>query len=190
MTAAGAGHLVRLARLARGILTSLLALGFLAWVVFLRPTALGGSTTYVVVAGDSMLPVYRPGDLILAQPAGAPAVGTVAVYRIPAGEHGAGRLIIHRIVAADTGTGYTTRGDHNSYTDPWHPRPSDVVGAPAFVLPGVGTAVGVARTPIVAGLLAGFATMAWLWLGRRRTKVDDGDSSAGDDVRVARPNPA
>lgn len=167
MTAGHERRLVRLARLARGIASLTLAIGIVVWVVLLRPTALGGSTTYVVVAGDSMLPNYRPGDLIVAQPTAASAVGSVVVYRIPAGEPGAGRLIIHRIVAYDTATGYTTRGDHNSYIDPWHPTPADVVGAPAMVLPGVGTAIGFARQPIVAGMLAALLTIAWLFSRRR-----------------------
>ena len=173
MTRGRGRRLAALARQVRGIATAALAVGFLAWVVLLRPTALGGSTTYVIVAGDSMLPAYRPGDLIVAQPA-APAVGTVAVYRIPAGEPGEGRLIIHRIVADDAGTGYTTRGDHNTYTDPWRPTPADIVGAPVVTLPGVGNAIGFLRAPMVAGMLAAVLTVAWLfWLRRSRPAVLD-----------------
>jgi signal peptidase len=163
--------LARLARFARACATVMVAGAILAWVLLLRPTALGGSTTYVVVGGDSMLPTYRSGDLIVAQPAGSvaegSAVGSVVVFRIPAGEPGAGRLVIHRIVGYDAATGYSTRGDHNSYTDPWHPRPGDVVGTPAAVLPGVGNAVSFVRQPIVAALLFALLTMAWLFLRRR-----------------------
>jgi signal peptidase I len=161
----------RLARLARACATVIVAIAVVAWVGLLRPTALGGSTTYVVVAGDSMLPTYEAGDLIVAQPidpsAEESAVGSVVVFRIPAGEPGAGRLVIHRIVGYDAATGYSTRGDHNPYTDPWHPRPADVVGTPAAVLPGAGNAVGFVRQPIVAALLFALLTMAWLFLHRR-----------------------
>ena len=165
-----------------------LAAGFIAWFVLLRPTALGGSTTYVIIGGDSMLPAYQPGDLVVARPAGDYAAGSVVVFRIPADEPGAGRLVIHRIVAADAG-GFTTRGDHNGYTDPWHPTQADIVGTPAAVLPGFGQAVGFARTPIFAALFAALATLIWLWPHRRRT-VSDADPVTGGDIPATRPNPA
>lgn len=164
--------LARPARPARGIATLALAIGILAWLVLLRPTALGGSTTYVIVAGDSMLPVYQPGDLIVAQPAGISGPGSVIVYRIPAGEQGAGRLIIHRIVADDSGTGYRTRGDHNSYTDPWRPTSADIVGRPVMTLPGVGNAIAFVRQPIVSAMLASLLAVAWLLHRRRAQPVE------------------
>jgi signal peptidase len=171
MTTGHDRRFARLARLFRACATATLAIAILAWVVLLRPTALGGSTTYVVVAGDSMLPTYQSGDLIVAQPAGPStaesAVGSVVVFRISDGEPGAGRLVIHRIIGYDAATGYSTRGDHNAYTDPWHPRPADVVGTPAALLPGAGNAIGFVRQPIVAALLFALLTMAWLFLRRR-----------------------
>jgi signal peptidase len=173
----------RLARPARGIATAAFAVGFLAWVVLLRPTALGGSTTYVIVAGDSMLPTYRSGDLIVAQPAGLSGPGSVVVYRIPAGDPGAGRLIVHRIVADDAGTGFTTRGDHNVYTDPWHPTPADIVGAPVMTLPGVGNAIGFVRQPIVAAMVASVLTIAWLFHRRRAQPKGVDPASVGAHSR-------
>ena len=187
---ASAGRASRAARLARRVATLAFAAGAVAWLVLLRPTALGGSTTYVVVSGDSMLPAYQAGDLVVAKPADGYATGSVVVYRIPAGEPGAGRLVIHRIIAADSGTGYTTRGDHNSYTDIWRPTQADIVGTPAAVLPGFGTAVGFARTPLFAGLFAGLATFIWLWPHRRRVTVRDEDAIPAGDIAMHRPNPA
>jgi signal peptidase len=185
VTAQGVGHagpLVRSARLARGTATLALALGIVAWLALLRPTALGGSSTYVIVSGDSMLPLYQSGDLIIAQPdtASGPyaAVGSVVVFRIRPGEPGAGRLIVHRIVAFDPAIGYSTKGDHNPYLDPWHPRPEDVVGTPVAALPGVGTAIGLARQPIVAGSLFALLTMAWLF-SRRPTQSRSRNRSNG-----------
>jgi len=156
---------VRLARIAA---TSAFGIAVLAWVVLLRPTVLGGSATYVIVSGDSMLPTYRSGDLIVALPAADYGVGSVVVYRIPADEPGAGRLVIHRILADDSATGFTTKGDHNAYIDPWHPTRADVVGTPAHVLPGVGLAIGFLRAPIVAASIASVIAMAWLVSAARR----------------------
>ena len=147
------------------------AIAVVAWIAFLRPTALGGSTTYVVVSGDSMLPTYHAGDLVVAQAIepdrAGPAVGSIVVYRIPTGLPGEGRLIIHRIVGGDAG-GYTTQGDHNAYVDIWHPTALDVVGAPAVLVPGAGNVIGVARQPIVAASIAALLAMGWLAVQRRK----------------------
>ena len=75
------------------------------------------------------------GDLIVAQPAADYGPGMIVVYRIPDGAPGAGRLVIHRIARGDGAGGFTTQGDHNSYTDRWHPRSVDVLGMRIAVLP-------------------------------------------------------
>ncbi len=81
---------------------------------------------------------------------------------------GAVPLVIHRILADDSATGFTTKGDHNAYMDPWHPTRADVVGTPAHVLPGVGPAIGFLRAPIVAASIASVIAMAWLVSAARR----------------------
>ncbi|HYM82894.1 MAG TPA: signal peptidase I, partial [Candidatus Dormibacteraeota bacterium] len=98
-----------------------------AWAIVLRPVALGGQTLFLVVRGDSMLPTYQTGDLVILRSADAYRQGEVVAYRVPAGELGAGRIVIHRIVGGDAVSGYLVKGDHNPAVDPWRPKPSDIV---------------------------------------------------------------
>ena len=54
------------------VATLLVALGVAAfWFVVLRPQAIGGPASYVLVSGHSMLPTLRDGDVLLACLAGA-----------------------------------------------------------------------------------------------------------------------
>ena len=128
------------------------------WFVFLRPVSLGGPATYVIVAGDSMLPDLRTGDLVLAVRAGSYRAGDVAAYRVPPGEIGAGTLIIHRIVDGSAAQGYVLKGDNRQFRDPWSPRDGEIAGKQVLVVPRVGLALAFLRTPLglasVAGLLA------------------------------------
>ncbi len=139
----------------------------LGWLAFFRPSSLGGSTSYVIVTGESMTPTFAPGDLVITQPADAYLPGMIVVYRIPAGEPGAGDLIVHRIVGGAAGTGFTTQGDHNAYTDIWHPRASDIAGVPLLLVPGAGVAISILRQPILAAAIATLVVLSVLWPGRR-----------------------
>lgn len=145
------------------IATTALLIAAGAWLVLLRPIALGGTTSYVFVGGSSMLPTYAVGDLLVTQPAATYPTHAVIVYRIPAGTPGAGRLVVHRIVGGDAATGFDTQGDHNGYLDTWHPTAADIVGAPIAVLPGAGLVIGFLRQPVVAASFATLLAVSVLW---------------------------
>jgi signal peptidase len=146
-----------------------------AWLILLRPTVLGGPTTYVFVGGDSMLPTIERGDLIVANQADAYTVGMIVVYRIPTGEPGAGALVIHRIVGGDSQNGFTTQGDHNAYTDIWHPRSADVLGTLISVVPRAGPVVALVREPLPAASLAALLVIYIFW--PRHSGPDDAMSN-------------
>ena len=80
------------------------------WAVTLRPTSLGGPATYVVIRGDSMLPVFHAGDLVVLRVAEGLTAGDVVGYRVPDGEVGAGYLVVHRVAAGDARAGFTMLG--------------------------------------------------------------------------------
>ena len=67
--------------------------------VLALPVALGGNTTYTIVAGHSMEPSLESGDLVITRRQASYDVGDVVVYEIPEGSPGAGVKVIHRIVA-------------------------------------------------------------------------------------------
>ncbi len=125
-----------------------------AWVLLLRPTSLGGPATYVVIRGDSMLPAYHSGDLVVLQATEAYGPGDAIGYRVPAGEVGAGQVVVHRIVSGDGGDGYTMEGDNNPAPDPWYPTGADVAGRVWLLLPGLGRLIVIAHQPAVAGAFA------------------------------------
>ncbi len=155
--------ILRLLRL--GATLALLAL-LGGWALLLRPVSLGGPALYLVVRGDSMLPTYETGDLVILRTATSYRAGEVVAYRVPTGELGAGRIVIHRIVGGDGTTGFVVKGDHNPAVDPWQPRLAEVVGTAWVAIPGFGAWIAWLHQPIVlaalaASLMAGFL----IWTG-------------------------
>lgn len=128
------------------------------WFFFLRPVALGGPASYVIVSGISMEPRLHTGDLVIVRTAPAYQVGDLVAYQVPRGQPLAGNLVIHRIVGGDAATGFTMKGDNNKAADPWHPRGQDIIGKGWAEFPGSGRLLLVARQPLVlASLIGGLA---------------------------------
>lgn len=154
-------------RTATLVLTLLVAAG---WLVFLRPTSLGGPADYIVVSGTSMLPTFKPGDLVVVRRARSYHRGDVVTYRVPHAQPGAGARVIHRIVGGSPSTGFVTKGDNNGYTDLWRPKRSDVVGRRWVAVPGFGRVLVGLRRPIVVASVAAAVAFAsvLLWQPRQR----------------------
>ena len=145
-------HGARLRR-AAGIVLTLAVLGGAWWV--LAPSALGGSTAFVVVDGTSMMPRFHRSDLVALRPASAPRVGDVVGYRSAM----LGRVVLHRIVAIK-GDRYVLKGDNNSFIDPEQPRRSELVGKLWFQVPLSGRAIGALHVPWVLATLAALLVLA------------------------------
>ncbi len=134
-----------------------MVVAFNAW--FLWPSSLGGSTTFVVVNGQSMEPLYAAGDLVVARK-GAPVVGDVVVYR-PEGLGDA--KVVHQIVGGDGTTGWDVQGTNNDWLDPWQPTNDDVVGIVVFHI-GAANHVGtVILSPLFWGAFLLVAVGLLLW---------------------------
>ena len=131
----------------------------LVWFVGLRPVALGGPASYIVVRGYSMSGSLAPGDLVVTFAQGSYSVGDAIVYHAPMGA-GRGLLVVHRIVGADA-SGYRMQGDANSYADPWRPKASDVVGRLVLTVPGLGRALVSLANPFVLGIVWGLAALVF-----------------------------
>ena len=128
------------------------------WVLFLRPTFLGGPATYVLVSGTSMEPALSSGDLVLTARKAAYVRGDVIVYRIPADQPGAGALVIHRVIGGSTTAGYVTRGDNRESKDPWRPKAEDISGATRLHVPRIGLLFSFLQTTTGLAFVAGFVT--------------------------------
>lgn len=133
---------------------TLLLLG--AWFVVLAPTQVGGPATFVVVDGQSMAPMLHTGDLVIAHRQSSYAVGDLVVVHVAPSE-GVRSNVIHRIVSGDAQSGWKTRGDNNSWTDPWTTPNDKVAGTYWFDVPGFGTALSwVAVHPLPFGAILAF----------------------------------
>lgn len=136
------------------------------WTIWLRPPALGGDTSVVVVSGESMEPGMHQGDLAIARAQDQYGVDDVVVFTIPTGEPAEGGQVIHRIIGGNE-DGYQTQGDNVPLPDPWVPTESDVVGTVVYHVPKAGTVL----TYILSGPVLGLLCAALgAWMGWR--KVD------------------
>ena len=154
-----------------------LAVGGL-WFVTLAPTALGGSTSYILVSGHSMEPLLHTGDLAIVRRQARYAKGDVIAYRANPG-HG---QVIHRITGGNGANGFVTQGDNRTEADQWNPRDRDVMGRMWVHLPAVPTALAWLRQPNVLGVLAGLFVASGLF---RRTDQHDDAADAPTDAGAA-----
>ena len=182
-------HLGARIRRATELAIGLLVIGL--WTLTLRPVSLGGPATYVVVRGDSMLPTYHSGDLVILRAADAFETSDAVGYRVPAGEVGAGHIVLHRIVGGDSEGGFVMQGDNNPAPDPWQPSSGDVTGRAWVLLPGVGRIITFVHQPATAGALAA-AIVVGVLVGRRprRRAWTDMASGAARSGFVIGPLPA
>jgi signal peptidase I len=132
------------------------------WALLLRPQFLGGPAAYAVVSGTSMEPNLQNGDLVVARHRSSYRVGDTVLYRIPEGETGAGSLIIHRIIGGTATSGWIVQGDNKDVPDLWRPKSADIVGSQWVSVPGAGSLLGRAMSPLALALIS---TMLALLLG-------------------------
>lgn len=124
-----------------------LALAVVAFLAF-APTQLGGQTSYIIVNGNSMEPVYERGDLVLVRNSDQYQVGDIIAYQHP--DIGP---VIHRIIDVRDGL-YLMQGDNNDWRDSYLPAQSEVLGEEWIHVPGVGSFLGRLRAPLPMAALA------------------------------------
>lgn len=136
----------------------------LTWAALLRPPALGGSTGYIVVVGESMEPALSADDLVVVRRRADYVPGDVIAYRVPGESSGA--MVIHRVIGGNAEEGYLTQGDNREGVDVWRPRPSDVVGAQSFHVPAAGVALRWVRAPAGISTVMAAVVFTLVLLGR------------------------
>lgn len=171
---------VRSATIIRLLPLVIFAVLLAGWLVYLRPQSLGGSASYVMIRGTSMLPHYRTGDLILLRQAPSYSVGEVIGYKVPKDEIGAGQVLVHRIVGGNGETGYILKGDNNKSPDPWRPKNADVVGQQFLVFPQLGERIMFIRQPVILAAAATAIAVPWVLFGKRRDEDEHGAHGVAD----------
>lgn len=163
--------------------TILLVLGIAALVVVAWPHKWGGRFGTTVVVGHSMDGTYSTGDLLVTARRQDYRPGDIIVYTVDYEQ--ARGTVVHRIVDERDGV-FTTRGDGNTYTDPWEVTPDQIRGAPVLRMPLVGWALLTARTPIVLMLLTGALVTFILWPSKDETEEPDEEAEPVDGLAWAR----
>lgn len=128
-------------------LTASLALLLLLWAA-LAPPRFGGQTSFVIVNGNSMEPLYHRGDLVVVRAASQYAIDEIVTYRHP--EIGP---VIHRIIGRD-GERWVFQGDHNTFIDPYHPLTAELIGRAVLHIPSIGKLLMTVRAPAMFAAVA------------------------------------
>lgn len=169
-----------------GLAITSLLLG--AWFLFLRPGSLGGPADYVMVAGVSMEPTLKSGDLAITHSQETYRPGDVVAYRIPEDDFAAGAMVIHRITGGSAQGGYILQGDNSAAADLWRPKVEDIEGRLWLRIAGGARVVRSLRSPFVAASLATlFALGFFLRATRKREPAPETDSVPSGAERRPRP---
>jgi signal peptidase len=154
------------------------------WAVFLRPQWLGGSTAFITVRGDSMMPTYQNGDFLMVSAQGTYRAGDIVAYKVPLAEVGAGHVVVHRIKSVEDAQ-FVIQGDNNPEPDPWHLATADMVGRAVVRVPGLGGVIEILLTPTIAATVA--ASLMVMFLVARATKPKPKPQAQSTPARVLRP---
>jgi signal peptidase I len=156
----------------------LVVLLLVVWLIW--PASFGGRLGLVLVAGTSMEPTYRLGDVAITWRS-EPGVGDVVLYLVPDGV-ARGQPVIHRIVGG-TPEAWIAQGDNNARPDEWTPASDDVLGVAVVRIPIGGRVLGMLRSPVAIAALAGTAVALWMWPERdRRGRHVRSDASGRRDA--------
>ena len=113
-----------------------------------NPTVFGFSSA--VVLTGSMSGTIEPDDLIITRKQSDYMVGDIVMYQTD------GAPVTHRIVS-ESDKGYRTKGDANNTDDGTDIPKGEVVGKVVLVIPKIGAAIRLVRTPI--GMLSLFVAI-------------------------------
>ena len=142
----------------RTVFFTVLVLVFVSLWASAAPTALGGTASYVITAGNSMEPLYHDGDLVVLREADSYEVGDIAGF-IAADLK---QIVLHRILELH-GAAFTTKGDNNSWIDPYRPRAEHFLGTAWIHVPGLGKVLVWLRQPLPAGIIVASTFLLLIW---------------------------
>jgi signal peptidase I len=120
---------------------------FAIWINF-APVQFGGLSSYVIVAGASMEPGLKLGDLVLVRDELDYKVGEVVTY-----QHPLIGPIIHRIIKTE-GDQFVLQGDNNDWIDSYTPTRDEIIGRLWLHVPKAGDVMSKLRSPATMALLA------------------------------------
>jgi len=171
-------------RIGRWAANGVLLVCVLAFFAIALGPHLFGYRTATMLTG-SMEPGIMPGDVVVTvpKPTSELKVGDVISYQIPIEDH---RVETHRVTkivrGKDGSTTIRTKGDNNPNVDPWTATLSDdTVWEARAVVPKLGTAIRVLRTPAVRHGVFWFAFGGLILLGLTLIWGKEEEGADGDD---------
>ena len=151
------------------------------WFSF-APMQAGGQATYVIVAGQSMEPNLRYGDLVVVHKVADYRVGDVIAYD----NADIDRYVIHRIIDKKRGR-LILQGDNNTWVDQYEPTSQEVIGKLWLHLPRFGIYMQKIREPIFMAIFAGIIgsmVAATLFVSKQREKQHMTDNSKRTELTI------
>jgi signal peptidase I len=115
--------------------------------IYLAPSNIGGSTSYVITHGISMEPHFHTGDLAILRPAARYRVGDIVAYHSTLLHV----TVLHRIHAIEGNT-YVFKGDKNNFLDSTHPSRAELLGKLWLHVPGGGVWLDRLHSPVGAAI--------------------------------------
>ncbi len=140
-------------------LNIIIGIAIIPIIIYLWPAALGGSTEFLLVQGNSMLGTIEPGSFVITKEKSKYEVDDIISYTADRYSAFQGRTLVHRIIE-ETDRGFILKGDNNPKNDPGRVTPNMINGEVVFFTPFLGYLLIVMRNPLVMGVLAVVMLMA------------------------------
>ena len=140
-------------------LNIIIGIAIIPIIIYLWPAALGGSTEFLLVQGNSMLGTIEPGSFVITKEKSKYEVDDIISYTSDRYSAFQGRTLVHRIIE-ETDRGFILKGDNNPKNDPGRVTPNMINGEVVFFTPFLGYLLLVMRNPLVMGVLAVVMLMA------------------------------
>jgi len=140
-------------------LNIIIGIAIIPIIIYLWPAALGGSTEFLLVQGNSMLGTIEPGSFVITKEKSKYEVDDIVSYTSDRYSAFQGRTLVHRIIE-ETDRGFILKGDNNPKNDPGRVTPNMINGEVVFFTPFLGYLLLIMRNPLVMGVLAVVMLMA------------------------------
>ena len=140
-------------------LNIIIGIAIIPIIIYLWPAALGGSTEFLLVQGNSMLGTIEPGSFVITKEKSKYEVDDIISYTSDRYSAFQGRTLVHRIIE-ETDRGFILKGDNNPKNDPGRVTPNMINGEVVFFTPFLGYLLLIMRNPLVMGVLAVVMLMA------------------------------
>lgn len=146
----------------------IIGIALIPLIIYLWPATLGGDAQFLLVQGNSMLPIIEPGSFVVIKSQEKYEIGDIVSYSTSIDSPFSGRNVVHRIME-EKPEGFIIKGDNNPKNDPELVSPSSIQGKVVFFAPFAGYILLIMRNPLIMVVLAVATFM--MQFGRKKKKA-------------------